>query len=260
MVKVSIQHSLRLFNFDSEVEKIALNKGLEIIKSYPPNEDLNNMDPSVHMWPNFMIQKTYEIKYKTPEYAILNSDYIDLSMKSFVRVLFYLRLLKNSAVFYDNKINFQALEEGRKKFNSSVIRILVSSTNLGDPLLINEAEILELKNIYKDINNLNNQDSEKFFLALNRLSFGMERVLPRDRIIDYITGLEALYTESNELKFRLSIILASIFGNSLKEREGIFELISNYYDLRSCIIHGGYSKNCLKLRKKYLNDKATKEL
>ena len=88
----------------------------------------------------------------------------------------------------------------------------------------------------------------------------MERILPRDRIIDYITGLESLYTESNELKFRLSIFLASIFGNSLKEKENIYNSINEFYDLRSCIVHGSYSKKCLKLRRNYLNDKYTEIL
>jgi len=260
MVEVSIQHSLRIFNFDSAVEKIVLNNNLKIIKSYPPNDDLKNMDTSIHMWPNFIIQKTYNIKYKTPEYAIINTDYLDITNKNFVRALFYLRLLKKSAIFYDNKIISEIFEDGRKKFKSNVIKILVSTANLGEPLLISKTEVLELKNIYKAIKKLNNQNTEKFFLALSRLSFGMESILPRDRVIDYITGLESLYTESNELKFRLSIFLASIFGNSLKEKEDIYNSINEFYDLRSCIVHGSYNKKCLKLRKNYLNDKYTEIL
>jgi hypothetical protein len=260
VVKVSIQHSIRIINFDSEVEEIILSNDLKIIKSLPPEEDLKNMDPSLHMWPNFIIQKTYNIKYKTPEYSIFSTDYIDITNKDFVRVLFCLRLLKKSAVFYDNKIVSETFEEERKKFNTSIIKIFGSAANLGDALLIKKDEVLELKNIYKDIKNLINCNTEKFFLALSRLSFGMERMLPRDRIIDYITGLEALYTDSNELKFRLSIILASIFESSLKEKGGVYNFVNEFYDLRSCIVHGSYSKKCLKLRKKYLNDKSMERL
>ena len=246
MILVSTIHTKRIFNFDSEINEISLDNNLKIIKAEVSEEDKSVMsgDINFNMWPNFVIQKTYDLKYKTPEYAIINTDYIINTLKDFTRALTALRLIRNSAIFFDHQTVSETLVDGKQKLNPSIITNLGYTRFTGEALIIKKNEITELVITYKNIKNCR---EDKFFIALSRLNFGMEKILLRDKLIDYITGLEALYTESSgELRFRLSIFIATIFGNTLEEKEDIYNFIKNIYDARCEIIHGNKKKKSLR--------------
>ncbi|MBA7470943.1 hypothetical protein ES707_06234 [subsurface metagenome] len=139
MVLVSTQHTIRLFNFDSEVDEILLDTNLKILKSVVSEKDKRVMQGDIHfnIWPNYVIQKTYNINYKTPEYAVLSTDYLNSTLSDLARVLDSLRLYRNSAIFFDHQIVAETFENGKKKFSPSNIIMSGYTRFSGKALIIN---------------------------------------------------------------------------------------------------------------------------
>jgi hypothetical protein len=72
-----------------------------------------------------------------------------------------------------------------------------------------------------------------------------ERLREDDRLIDYWIGLEALLSPNNEgeLRFRVSLRLASILGKDANDRADIYRDTKASYDLRSATVHGSRGLN-----------------
>ena len=79
----------------------------------------------------------------------------------------------------------------------------------------------------------------RFKVALRRLSLGIERKNPEDKLLDYMIGLETLYMPDGnaELSFRLSIRVAFLLSLS-KDRKETFDFLRKMYTVRSHIVHG----------------------
>lgn len=107
-------------------------------------------------------------------------------------------------------------------------------------------EFLELFKKYKDISAKNRK---KIINAVNRLSFGTERLRPEDQITDYFIGLEGLFLSDNnpELKYRLALSVAHWLGKNLEDKKKIFNIISMGYVQRSSIVHGGDAKHNMRI-------------
>lgn len=93
------------------------------------------------------------------------------------------------------------------------------------------------------------QDSiknQKIEYAIKRFRNSIERYSPDDpeRLLEYAIALEAIYlsdsnTERGELTYRLRLRVARFLKEDYKDREEVFKLIRDLYDLRSKIAHGG---------------------
>ena len=69
--------------------------------------------------------------------------------------------------------------------------------------------------------------------ALNRGDF--EKA---DRVIDATTAIEALVGEPNETTFKVRFRVASLLGDSDADVKALFDLVNDFYDLRSKLVHG----------------------
>jgi hypothetical protein len=100
-------------------------------------------------------------------------------------------------------------------------------------------------------------------IAAERFNFAFSRKTFEDKLIDYITALEALLLGSNEkseLEYRLSLRLAALLGNCVEERIHIRKISRVGYSQRSCIVHGKYLKIALVDNIKYSVEDLTFEL
>lgn len=62
---------------------------------------------------------------------------------------------------------------------------------------------------------------------------------PDWQLLNCVTALEALLGTGSELSFRLSFRVASLLAANDSERTSLFELIREFYDTRSRLVHGG---------------------
>jgi len=84
---------------------------------------------------------------------------------------------------------------------------------------------------------------EYISLALRRYNSALDETQFDDKIIDFMIALEALFSsDARELRYRLSLRVASFLGEDDKEKEEILEFMKKAYDARSEIVHGGIFK------------------
>jgi hypothetical protein len=62
---------------------------------------------------------------------------------------------------------------------------------------------------------------------------------PDWQLLNCITALEALLETGSEISFRLSFRIAGLLAANDNERTNLFELIREFYDTRSRLVHGG---------------------
>lgn len=107
----------------------------------------------------------------------------------------------------------------------------------------------DLESIKKTLSIRLKKDSPKNKMieyAIKRFRNSIERYLPDDPecLLEYAIALEAIYlsdssTVRGELTYRLSLRVARFLKEDYKDREELFKLIRDLYDLRSKIAHGG---------------------
>ena len=88
-------------------------------------------------------------------------------------------------------------------------------------------------------------------LATWRLSGSFTRIgrwEVQDRILDYAIALEILYRlDSSELTYKLGTRAACLLGETPEKRRETFERITEFYNIRSAIVHGPTTKKHKKL-------------
>jgi Apea-like HEPN len=82
-------------------------------------------------------------------------------------------------------------------------------------------------------------------VALRAFSSTYDRwpTAPDAQLLDCITALEALLGTENEIAFKLSFRIASILAGTDDERSDLLELLKDFYDTRSKVIHGANLKD-----------------
>jgi hypothetical protein len=75
--------------------------------------------------------------------------------------------------------------------------------------------------------------------SIERFSRSLENQNKLDRIVDFITCLESLYSSKElQLSFRFAMRVAIVFGQTPHEKLMLQQFILKIYDLRSKIVHG----------------------
>ena len=70
----------------------------------------------------------------------------------------------------------------------------------------------------------------------------------QDRILDYATVLEILYRlDRSDLTYKLATRAGYLLGRTPEKRIAMFEKITEFYDIRSAIVHGPSSRKQRKL-------------
>lgn len=102
----------------------------------------------------------------------------------------------------------------------------------------------EAVEIFQAFRGLGHKQQTVLRLAMQRLNLAMRRTSLVDRAIDLGIALETLFlgdigNERGELAFRLCIRAARYMGNDEEDRERIYLLVRDLYDLRSRAVHTG---------------------
>jgi Apea-like HEPN len=116
--------------------------------------------------------------------------------------------------------------------------------HLGSPYKLELADIPKINSVYNNLTSLELQQpksNRNLRLALRSFSAIYDRQMHQadDRLVDAITALEALWKLEAELTFRLSFRTSSLLASSDDERLALFSKLTDYYKIRSKIVHGG---------------------
>jgi len=90
--------------------------------------------------------------------------------------------------------------------------------------------------------------------ALRRLNMGLEESDLEDRLLDYVSGLEAIFLwDDKELGYKLRMRAAVFLGRG-RSKKTVAEKVREAYGVRGSISHGSESKECSRKDLKRLND------
>lgn len=105
-------------------------------------------------------------------------------------------------------------------------------------------EVPQITQLYESLCDLEaraDKTNRNLVLALRSFSSIYDRSFHQaeDRILDAVTTLEALWKLDVELNFRLAFRTATLLAVSDDERVSIYEILCQYYRIRSKVVHGG---------------------
>ena len=240
--------SANLYNFSFADSELALGHGITIRRSIARflqqtdyEKYIERMYKPYTAFSNsmFVIERDYKAKKivgepkETEQNAIFNEQ--NKSPVLFDLVIDSLRILKPSAVYRDHRIKsksvtFQPHGGVTERFP------FYENIAVGGKCNIEVDEIATLRKVF---NFLCGEENSRLLVAKRRLSSGIERRSPEDRLIDYMIGLEALYLPDGnaELSFRLSLRVAFLLSSG-EARKETFEFLRKMYGMRSKIVHG----------------------
>jgi len=248
---LNLRESTRLYNFKLSQKEVELAPGISIIKfiedTTPQEEYAVHVSRPYELFSksDFLLVREYQREKIIGERSGIDREAIDReaidkgileSSDLFDLIITSLRILKPSAVYRDHRIESEIMTF-HPHGGLSTMSPFYENIAIGEKCNIEGDNIDELRTIVKCI--IDEQDS-RFTVATRRLSLGMERRLLIDKIIDYMTGLEALYLPdgNEELSFRLSLRVALLLYSDKIERKQKYYFIRKLYRTRSNIIHG----------------------
>jgi hypothetical protein len=146
-----------------------------------------------------------------------------------------LRILKPSGVYRDHRIKTENITF-HPYGGTSIRSHIFENITIGEKCSIETTDIDSLSKIFDF---LCNENDSRFKVARRRLSLGVERKNPEDKLIDYMIGLEALYLPDGnaELSFRLSVRVAFLMFPETNKKD-TFNFLRRIYEVRSSIVHG----------------------
>lgn len=102
---------------------------------------------------------------------------------------------------------------------------------------LDQASINKLEYIYKSIEKIKTQ--ERLELALRRFENAQLNWNAEDQILDYVIGLEALFSENSEnISYKIRMRAAKFISSNLFIEKKVVKLIQNAYSIRSKTAHG----------------------
>ena len=120
----------------------------------------------------------------------------------------------------------------------------------GTPYFLTSAEKLQFERFWINYRQAKQVGRASLNLALRRFEIGYQRSMPEDKLIDYMIAFEALLLGKDvqqELSYRLSLRGATLLGSTPEDRKIIFEQLNLGYKERSKIVHGGSTKDTVKV-------------
>jgi hypothetical protein len=192
------------------------------------------------------------------------TDPVDLSQLSLHpelnRAILAMRLLKDGAVAYD-RIHHSFIGFSPVPANFPTTIAPEAPLSLYD---LSQSDAEQLPSI---VSQLDQSSDQAFYLAARRLSDAQLRTSPEDRILDAVTGLEAILLSAiynaedrGEKSYRCSLHYACL-GNSPDDKMQRFRTLKDLYGHRSTIAHGDLLGNSLKVgSKKKLSPKDVSDL
>jgi len=242
---LGFKDTANLYNFSFDNNEILLGNEIAIkraVKLVNQQEDYIDRMYRPHTFfseSSYVIERIYERKKIIGENTDKDEAKINAELSEtgdlFDLVINSLRLLKSSAVYRDHRIKTE--NTTFHPFGGTSIRSpIFENVAVGEKCNIEASNIAALHNIFDFIST---ENDSRFKVALRRLSLGIERKNPEDKLIDYMIGLEALYLPDGnaELSFRLSVRVAFLLFSG-SEKKDTYNFLRKMYDVRSSIVHG----------------------
>lgn len=177
-----------------------------------------------------------EEKIKKGEAFSVDGDTISNINRTISSLSIYKKNRIGIGPFFSKPKNFWSMFFGiRSSYMTNETYIPYSKSILG------KKDIIPFKMFWKKYN-----DSAKknpwLDLAGRRLLRMFYKMRIEDQFVDLMIIFEMLFLPKGnaELKYRLSIIVASLLGKSFKEKMLIYKLFQVSYDIRSSIVHDGF--------------------
>jgi len=98
-----------------------------------------------------------------------------------------------------------------------------------------------LRDVYENLMQSGAKMDKGLEFALRRFLYGYERVREEDALVDLMIAAEAMFLpvgREQELSYRLRLRAARFLSENIAERQAIFELFGQAYDVRSDVVHG----------------------
>jgi len=177
---------------------------------------------------------------KTPENFLLVDDGYQLVRA--MRMLLAMRLVKPGDIrigrmFAARPAAFNIGLGGLQSYGTS-------HWHHGPAYKLEAPDLPKIVQVYRDLSALDAQPPKvhrNLRLALRSFGAIYDRLMHQadDRVVDAVTALEALWKLDMELSFRLAFRTASLLAHSDDERVALFSQLTNYYRVRSKVVHGG---------------------
>lgn len=183
------------------------------------------VDYKIKILPNH-IDVSDEWPVKQFDHEIINniSENISLAFALFTNGVNISSVFQKSSSFFDPLSSGSSI--GWKENNINLFN---------HPITLNSDDIKSFQEWFDIISNVSDN---KISLAKRRLLLSLnERRNPEDGFIDAIIGLENLFGQKTEIAFTVASCVSKIIGNTLDERNEIFEKVKNLYNQRSRIVH-----------------------
>lgn len=147
----------------------------------------------------------------------------------------------------EGRANFQLLERGVQSPFLHVGKISgsqpIASSGDGGKLGLDGADVRDIKSIYDKVKRIPTDPSYRHLrLPYRRLRDAASRRQREDILVDHVIGLESLLggdSERLETTYRFRLRGAALLPDSFGEARERIKLMSDLYDLRSKVVHGG---------------------
>ncbi len=236
----SVFSFITLRNFDHHNDSLMLPND-QILRLRTPEEFSvicnvggNDSEPKIN--PNFQ-----NIKFVIGAH-IAKTDINDQKIKEkFEAFLFALKIfhagdVQFGGIYYTDSVNWRVKPTITIKtepiLGKSSTKYKLESENLTES---------DFSKFIKDFSEINFTKGKYVFLgrSIKRFSQAIENEHKLDKIVDFITCLESLYSSNEQqLSFRFAMRTASVLGQTPDQKIAIQEFILQIYNLRSKIIHG----------------------
>jgi hypothetical protein len=256
--QLAFKDSANLYNFSFNKIELVLGHGITIRAVDPSSsrddyaERINR--PYVAFSKSiYVMERNYEAKKRVGDDfsiqdEIKNNKELSETKDLFDLVIDSLRILKSSAVYRDHRIKTESITFHPHGTIMTRWSSFFENIAVGEKCNIDATDVPMLCKVFDFLCSENNS---RFKVAQRRLSLGIERKSPEDRLIDYMIGLETLYLPDKnvELSFRLSVRVAFLLSSGTDKKD-TFYFLRKMYGIRSKIVHGSkYKLNAEDLNK-----------
>lgn len=241
-----------LTDFKMEADEIVLGESLSITRlSLAEREELASRSFVLPLppfgflgptgWEEFALEFCVEVPKVIGEGPVPGRGFQEDATNRCDEAIAALRLFKAGAVRY-NSINFRRVAWEPDSFGGTLLK--PTTVSVGSRYELPADSIPAFESFWRDFQRQHSRKQQRIALALRRFTLAYERILPEDRLIDYMVALEALLLtreEQQELAYRLGLRGAALLGANPDARLEIFSRLRRAYTVRSNIVHGGSS-------------------
>lgn len=236
-----------LENFSADISELKIAENLKIIKI--KKEELQEIwargefSPFVNRHKIWHTEYAIEITWDAKK-IIGSGNQIPVGSQvkgAIEEVLTSLRIYKAGITGF-NFIEIKSIQPSVLITGIESIGGLATQPYLGEKYSLQSADNIEFVKLFRSLKAAKTYTIPNYlFVALRRFEYAYSRLLPEDKLLDFMIGFEAIFLkgdEQQELSYRLSLRSAYFLSETVEERKDVFDFIRRAYKARSEIVHG----------------------